>query len=65
MAAGNREKNQTLNKPKFHAKRGQKGSKTAIYWGLCGYRAEDIVVWGFEKRGLTNGVKVDIIAYAA
>ena len=44
---------------------GTKGGKTAIYWGFCGYRAEDIVVWGFEKRGLTNGVKVDIIAYAA
>ena len=44
---------------------GQKVLKTAIYWGFCGYRAEDIVVEGLKKRGLTNGVKVDIIAYAA
>ena len=27
--------------------------------------AEDIVVQGLKKRGLTTGVKVGIIAYAA
>ena len=40
-------------------------SKTAIYWGFSGCGGEDIVVEGLKKRGLTNGVKVDIIAYAA
>ena len=65
MDAGNREKNQTLNKQRLRAKVGQKVLKTAICWGFCGCGAEDIVVEGFEKRGLTNGVKVDIIAYAA
>ena len=60
-----REKNQTLNKPKLLAKARQKGPKTAIYWGFSGCRGEDIVVWGLKKRGLTTGVKADIIAYAA
>ena len=40
-------------------------SKTAIYWGFCADGGEDIVVGGLKKGGLTKGVKVDIIAYAA
>ena len=65
MDGGNREKNQTLNKRRLRAKVGQKASKTAIYRGFSGCGGEDIVVEGLKKRGLTKGVKVDIIAYAA
>ena len=44
---------------------GARRAKSAICWGFRGLGAEDIVVQGLKKRGLTKGVKVDIIAYAA